>query len=90
MVLVGDVYERAQTIIADLREMGVNVAVDSSGRKLDAQIKSAVKKGIAYALFIGETELASEQYVLRNLQTGESEKHGAQRIVSIVKDHRKA
>lgn len=88
VVLVGDVYERAQKVIADLREMSVNVAVDMSGRKLDAQIKSAAKKSVPYALFIGEQELASEQYVLKDLRSGTSEKHGTQRIVSIVKDYR--
>ena len=34
VVLVGDVYEDAQKMIADLREMGVSVAVDLSGESL--------------------------------------------------------
>jgi histidyl-tRNA synthetase len=43
-----------------------------------------------YAIFIGETELASEQYKLRNLVEGTEESHSAQRIVSIIKDRRHA
>ncbi len=89
VVLIGDVYERAITVIDDLREMGLHVAVDTTGRKPDKQIKTADKKGIHYTLFIGEEELGSEQYVLKNLHTGEEEKHSIQRIVSIVKDYRK-
>jgi histidyl-tRNA synthetase len=87
VVLIGDVASQAHGVIADLREMGLNVAVDFSQRKTDKQIQSAVKKGINYALFIGEKELGSEQYTLKNLKTGVEEQHSVQRIVSIVKDY---
>jgi histidyl-tRNA synthetase len=88
VVLIGDVYEAAQKAIKDFREMGLNLAVDMSGGKADKQIKSAVKKGILYAIFIGDNEIADEQFTIKNLQTGEEEKHSAQRIVSIIKDYR--
>jgi histidyl-tRNA synthetase len=88
VVLIGDVYAKAQRVINDLREMGANVAVDLGGKKADRQIKTAVKKGIHYAMFIGEKELQEEQYEIRNLITGVEERHSAARIVSIVKDYR--
>jgi histidyl-tRNA synthetase len=88
VILIGDVYAEAQRVIGDLREMGANVAVDLSGKKPDKQIKTAVKKGISYAMFIGEKELKEEQYEIRNLLTGVDERHSAARIVSIVKDYR--
>ncbi len=88
--LIGDVYERAQAPIALLREMGLNIAVDATGRKPDKQLKSALKNDIHYMLFIGETELAEGQYPIKNLQSGVEEKHGLERIVSIVKDYRKS
>lgn len=88
VVLIGDVYDKAQKIIAELRDMGANVAVDTTGRKMDKQIKTAVKKGIHYAMFIGEKEIKEELYVVRNLMTSVEETHSASRIVSIVKDWR--
>ncbi len=88
IVLIGDVHEKAQGVINDMRAMGLNVAVDFSGRKPDKQIKVAAKKGIHYAIFIGEKELADELYEIRNLITGDSERHSASRIVSIAKDYR--
>ncbi len=88
LVLVGNVYEKAQNVIAELREMGINLAVDLSGRKPDKQLKAAVKKGVHFAMFIGEKELADEQLVIKNLHTGEEERHSAQRAVSILKDYR--
>lgn len=89
VVLIGDdMYSKAQKVIAELRNMGANVAVDSTGRKMDKQIKTAVKKGVHYAIFIGEKEIKEEQYVLRNLKTSAEERHSASRIVSIIKDWR--
>jgi histidyl-tRNA synthetase len=89
VVLVGDSYDAAQKSIADLREMGLNVAVDASERKVGDKVKNAVKQGAHYALFIGEKELEEEQFTLKNLDTNVEEKHGLQRIVSVVKDYRK-
>jgi histidyl-tRNA synthetase len=68
--------------------MGLNVALDTTGRKPDKQIKSANKKAIRYVLFIGEKELETEQFSLKNLITGKEEAHSLERIASIVKDHR--
>lgn len=85
VILAGDVYEPAQKIVKQLRKAGVNIAVDSSGRRLDAQIKNAVKGSVRYALFIGESELDSGKLKLRDLQKGsESELNIAGIIESLV------
>lgn len=72
-IIIGDVMEEAQKVIAKLRDMNLNVAVDLSGRKLDKQIQTAFKKGIKYALFIGEQELKANKFKLKNLQSGAEE-----------------
>ncbi len=89
VALIGDVYDRSQKILDELRDMGVNVAVDSTGRRPEKQIKAAVKQGIHFVLFIGDKELESEMYMLKNLESGEEERHGAERLVSVIKDYRK-
>lgn len=86
---IGDVYDGAQKVAKKLRDMEVNVAFDMTARKPDKQIKSAAKKGIRYVLFVGEQELADEQFKLKDIVTGEEETHSLERIVSIVKDYRK-
>jgi histidyl-tRNA synthetase len=88
LVVIGDVLRQAQGVASLLRNEGVNVAVDVTGRNLDKQIKTAVKKRINYALFVGEQELSDEQFNLKNLATGEEEKHSIERLVSILKDER--
>lgn len=90
VVLAGNVTpEQAAKTVADLRANGLNVAVDITGRKLDRQLSTADKKGVRYALVIGEQELADERYTLKNLHTGSEEKHSLPRIVSIVTDYRR-
>ena len=89
MVRDANLVDRAQSVARELREMGVNVAVDYSGRKIDKQFKSAMKSGIRNAIFVGQEELESEQFILKDLKTGKEEKHSLQRIVSMVKDSRK-
>lgn len=88
VVLIGNVAEKAQRVIASLRDMGLNIAVDISGRKIDKQIKTADKKDIPYIITIGEKELADDLYALKNLKTGVEERHSAPRIVTIVRDYR--
>ncbi len=88
VILIGDVYQAAQPILKNLRDLGLKLAVDTTGRKPEKQIKTAVKKGITYALFIGEKELADGRFVLKNLATGKEERHGPERIMSIIKDYR--
>lgn len=87
-VIIGDSYEPAQKVIHELRDMGLNVAVDITGRKLDKQIQTAAKKNIHYAIFIGQKELQEEQFEIKNLVTGVSERRSLARIVSIVRDYR--
>lgn len=88
-VLVRDEsLEGAYKVARELREIGVNVAVDFSGRKIDKQIKSAVKSGVKYLLFVDSTDIKEEIFTLKNLATDKEERHSLQRIVSIVKDAR--
>ena len=89
VVMIGDVYERSQPLLRELRESGLKVAVDMTGRKPDKQIKAAVKKQVHYAMFVGERELEDGMYVMRNLVSGDEERHGVPRLISIVKDYRK-
>lgn len=70
VVLVGDVQQAAQPMIAQLRKAGLNIAVDLSGKKIAAQFKTAEKKGIQQVLIIGENELEHGQLILKNLASG--------------------
>ena len=78
----------AKNLADNFREEKVRVEIDITGRKLDKQIKTASKKAIEYVLFVGENELKSGQYSLKNLESGKEQKLSFERIVAIVKDTR--
>ena len=88
VVLIGEVYQKSQKLISLMREMGLNVAVDATDRKLAVKLKNADKHGIRYVIFVGDSEIESGQYSIKDLETGKEEKHSAERLVSIVKDFR--
>ncbi|HMQ95932.1 MAG TPA: histidine--tRNA ligase [Candidatus Saccharibacteria bacterium] len=71
-----------------LRKEGVNVELDFTGRKLDKQLKTAIKKQVKYLLFVGANELAEELYALKNLSTSEEQKVSFERMVTVLKDRR--
>ena len=89
VLLIGEVYQAAQAPLAALREAGIRVAVDSTGRKFEKQIKAADKSGVRFVLIIGEQEVADERYTLKDLRSGTEEVHSLERIVSLIKDYRR-
>ncbi len=74
VVVIGDALDDARRVAYELRQGGLNVEVDITDRKLDKQIKTAVKKGIKHILFIGEKDAESAQYSLKNIEDETEEK----------------
>ncbi len=54
-----------------LRKEGISVAVDYTGRKIPAQIKTAEKQSIPYIVCIGEDEVRTKMLKLKNLKSRE-------------------
>lgn len=86
IVVIGDVLADAQKVAQDLREKGINIAVDLSGKKSEKQIKNALKKNIPYLLFIGEEEVKNQIYTLKETATSDEQKLSLEDIVSQLKD----
>lgn len=89
VVVLGDTLKDAMELANDLREEGVNVELDITGRKLDKQLKTAVKKQIPFIVFIGEKEVETEVYPFKDTASSEEQKLSFERIVTSVKDRRR-
>ncbi len=61
----------AQRVAKELRAAGVNVSTDISTRKLGKKIGAAAEVGAKSVVVIGEDEVSSGNFVLKNLSTGE-------------------
>ena len=90
LAVVGDHLRQAQGLARLMRASGVNVAVDLSQKKMGEQIKTAVKKGIKFAMFVGEEELSSEKFPLKDLDTKQEEKMPLDQVINKVLESKKA
>lgn len=88
-ITIGDNNFEAQKIITKMRQGGANIAVDLSNRKIDAQIRSAVKSGVPFVLFIGDEEIKNGVFKLRNLKRGEEHQLPAKQVVETLVARRK-
>lgn len=79
---ISDAVFGAQDVAQELRSKGLNVAIDLSGKKLEKQIKTADKKGIKNVLFVGEVELKTNKYKLKNLSSGVEQTLSIQEIAT--------
>ena len=89
MVVLDGAVEGARELARKLRSEGVNVEFDSTRRKLDKQLKTAIKKDIPFIVFVGDAELKSEVYPFKDTTSSEEQKLSFERIVSSVKDRRR-
>lgn len=78
--------KKAFAVVRDLRVNGISADMDFTGRKVKAQMKSADRKGAAFVIVIGETELESGKVKLKEMATGEQQEMTFEEIaVSILK-----
>jgi histidyl-tRNA synthetase len=90
VILSEDTLDDALVLARKWREEGLAVEVDITGRKLDKQIKTAVKKRIPFMVFIGENELKNDIYTLKDVASAEEQQLSFERVVSVVKDRRRS
>lgn len=89
VVLGESTLSGAMKLAAALRDEGVNTELDITGRKLDRQLKTALKKNIPFLVFVGEDELKNEVYSFKDTASSEEQKLSLERIVTAVKDRRR-
>jgi histidyl-tRNA synthetase len=73
---------KIQKLVGELRAEGLNVFLDTSLRKIDKMIKSAEKKSCQWVLFLGDEEIHSATYKLKNIATGEQMSLSFERLVT--------
>ena len=72
-------------LLSQVRRAGIAAELYPEAVKMKKQFAYADKKGIPYAVVVGTNELASGQYGLKNLRTGEQEALSLAAIIERVK-----
>jgi len=73
-VLATGALDRALLAERDLREAGVRVMMDHDGRGLKSQMKKADKLGARFVAIMGEDELASDVWTVRDMTASTQER----------------
>lgn len=86
LIPLGEAAElRAVTLSHALRQAGIITDLGYSGN-LTKRLKRANKNNASYAVIFGDDELASGQFSVRNLETGEQQSVAADDLVSYFKN----
>ena len=77
--------DEAIRLVSWLRGQDIKVVKDNMGRKLKAQFKYANKISADYVITIGEEEIKTKIYGLKNMSTGAEKKYSESKLLSILK-----
>lgn len=73
-------------LVRRLRDAGVQAVVDLEGRKLKKSLAIANNLSARYALIVGDDEIGSGVYVLRDMTTGEQQRLTESDLIDKLKD----
>lgn len=76
----------ATKLADELRDNGINTAVDYTDRKIDKKIKAAVKAQTKWLVFVGDEETETKRYHLKNTVSGEQQTLSVDEIADLVAD----
>ena len=75
----------ANKLSQKLREGGLNVSVDYSGKKVGDQIKYADRNLIPFVVCVGENEVKNEEFKVKNLKSSEETTLKIEEISSFIR-----
>jgi histidyl-tRNA synthetase len=82
--LGGESFTASLQLLTRLRKVGVATELFPDQDKLGKQFRYADRKGIAFAVVIGETELAEGKLNLKNMKTGEQQMLTADQLIEFL------
>jgi len=83
---MGDLTREATKLANELRKHDINTELDTTDRKPGRQIKVAINKGIQYILFIGDDEIKSGKYSLKDIDNSKEYQLGFDEIIKLLKE----
>ena len=75
----------AMQAIGKLRQAGIKVELYPDNTKIGKQFQHADKRGIPFAILVGEEEMSANEFTLKNLASGEQQKVDFGTLVALLK-----
>ncbi len=84
----GATQKEIDILAASLRSKGLNVAVDITDKKVGDQIKKASKDSIPFSIVVGESEIASKQYKLKDMHSEKTSEVSEEELIKHIIEQR--
>lgn len=82
IIPLGETLNECISLSTQLRKRGLKVDVASETRSFKNKMKDANKREIPYIIVVGENEVATKEYPLKNMKTGEQIILSIERIIA--------
>jgi histidyl-tRNA synthetase len=79
--------DHAMQVAYRLRSEGISTEVDLAGRSMKAQMRDANRMRACFALFIGEDEVVSGAYALKNLVTADQTSQSLDAVIELINQY---
>ncbi|MCD2136793.1 histidine--tRNA ligase [Salinicoccus halitifaciens] len=79
-------FDKAGTLLHELRTKGISADMDYKRRKLKAQMKDADRKRAEHVIVLGEDEINSGEVELKSMQDGASQKMNIDELKNYLED----
>ncbi|MFA7193331.1 MAG: histidine--tRNA ligase [Candidatus Paceibacterota bacterium] len=77
-------YNYSSELAQDLRDSGISVIVDYSGKKIGDQITKAIKKGVQFIICIGEEEINRKKFTIKIVNKNKEKTVSLNKITKFV------
>lgn len=73
-------------ILQELQENGIKAELFPDSSKIKKQMRYADQKGIRFVVLIGEEEMSSENYTVKDMKTGDQSKPTISQLINLIKN----
>jgi histidyl-tRNA synthetase len=90
LLIIGDYYQQLIDIIEQIRSKDLSIVVNFSNRKINDQLKWALKNDFEYVIIVGEQEINTQSFTIKNLVTKIQQTVSLEELIAILSNQMKS
>ena len=85
IIPLGDTLSTCLKICNKLRSSGINCEVLFEDKSFKSKLKDANRSGVPFVIIVGEEEVSSQKFAVKNMQTGEQNSLTTEEIIKLMR-----
>lgn len=81
-------FDESLSLMANLRKQGIKADCFYENKSFKSKMKEANRRQVKFVVIVGEEEVQTKLYTLKNMETSEQQKLSLEKIVEIIKNDR--